>query len=218
MAENIISNAQNLHEIRREYVSDQLNNQDIPDNPLQLFDTWFQLIKESDILDPSAATLSTVSPSNKPTSRIILVKEVSENGYVFYTNYDSQKAKDLELNPNASLLFYWDSSHKQVRIEGQISKVPRAQSEAYFNSRPIESQRAGILSPQSQTITSREELLEDYQKLENQDTLSCPDNWGGYILKPERYEFWQGREFRLHDRITYTRTQKGNWKIERLAP
>lgn len=216
---NITSSAHNLHHLRREYISNTLDESQLPRSPFALFSRWFKDIEKSDILDPSAASLSTVTAENMPSSRIILVKEFGPKGFVFYTNYDSNKGKDLAQNPNACLLFYWDTHHKQVRIHGTIQKVSPEQSNAYFKSRPKESQIAAIISSQSHVIPSRKPLTEAYLELEkSKEPLECPKNWGGYCLAPTLFEFWQGREYRLHDRIRYTQISKNHWTTERLAP
>lgn len=213
--------ANNIADIRSDYKKHQLNETDVLNDPLKQFDKWFNEALKSDVMEPNAMNLATVSAKNTPASRVVLLKGVQNNGFVFYTNYQSNKGKELEENPQAALTFFWPELERQVRIQGVVEKVSKEESEAYFKSRPKESQIGAWASPQSAVISSRK-LLEDrekqlHEKFADDDTLPKPEQWGGYILKPLAIEFWQGRPSRLHDRLIYT-LENNNWKISRLAP
>ena len=211
----------NLEDLREDYTRDQLILEDTDPSPLLQFERWFKAAQQSPVNEPNAMTLATVGGNGRPKARIVLLKQVDDQGFVFFTNYDSQKGQDLQANPFASLVFFWDVIQRQVRIEGQVEKIAQADSEAYFQSRPKGSQIGAIASPQSQVISSREVLQEKVAQLEkdfaDKEKLPRPDNWGGYRLIPDRVEFWQGRSSRLHDRIRY-RLEEGSWLRERLAP
>lgn len=210
----------NLHNIRREYHSQGLNEASMMAAPLDQFDFWLDEVLETDILDPLAATLATTTPEGVPSARIILVKEVDEEGFIFYTNYRSKKGFDISQNPTVCLNFYWDILHRQVRITGTIKKVDTATSEAYFQSRPRESQIMAAASPQSSAIPNRAHLDTAYLDIESTSEgrpIPLPDNWGGYKVIPYEMEFWQGRPSRLHDRVLYTHNN-GEWTKTRLAP
>jgi pyridoxamine 5'-phosphate oxidase len=164
--------------------------------------------------------LSTSTPAGRPSSRVVLLRGVSEAGFTFFTNYDSRKGDEIESNPHAALLFYWAETGKQIRIEGTITKAPKEVSDEYFASRPRGNKLGAIASPQSKVIEGREALESRYAELEKElagGEIARPENWGGYILAPETYEFWQGRESRLHDRLRFTKKESG-WEIVRLAP
>ena len=209
-----------LKNIRRDYKHSELSKASVNKDPFVQFKNWFSEIVDAKIIDPSAMVLATVAETNMPSTRIVLLKEVDVKGFVFFTNYLSRKAKDLEINPNASLLFYWKEMDRQLRIEGIIEKVKTKISEDYFHTRPRESQISTWVSKQSSIIPDREFLDNKYDELDEEfgnDEIPLPAYWGGYRLIPEYFEFWQGRESRLHDRICY-RKEKGNWKIFRLAP
>ncbi len=209
-----------LKNIRRDYIHSELSKASVNEDPFVQFNIWFSEIVGAKIIDPSAMVLATVAETNMPSSRIVLLKEVDVRGFVFFTNYLSRKAKDLETNPNASLLFYWKEMDRQVRIEGVIEKVRTKISEDYFHTRPRESQISAWVSEQSSIIPDRKFLDNKYDDLDEEfgnDEIPLPDYWGGYRLIPKYFEFWQGRESRLHDRICYGK-EKGNWKICRLAP
>lgn len=211
----------NLEDLREDYTRDQLTFEDTDPNPLLQFERWFKAAEQSPVNEPNAMTLATVGENGRPKARIVLLKQVDQQGFVFFTNYDSQKGQDLEANPFASLVFFWDVIQRQVRIEGRVEKIAKADSEAYFQSRPKGSQIGAIASPQSQVIPSREVLQEKVAQLEKEyeskEQLPLPDNWGGYRLVPDCIEFWQGRSSRLHDRIRY-RLEQNDWLRERLAP
>lgn len=206
-----------LHQYRNNYLKDSLNEGNLPLNPLDLFRVWFESALQKNVYEANAMVLSTVS-GDRPSSRVVLLKELDAHGFVFYTNYESRKGKELEQNRHAALNFFWRELEKQVRIEGVIEKIDHNISAKYFNSRPFESRVSAIVSPQSQPIASRQ-ALEDKQKdlLLKPDQVVCPPHWGGYCLVPERIEFWQGRANRLHDRIVY-QLEKGDWHHLRLAP
>jgi pyridoxamine 5'-phosphate oxidase len=207
----------NLHELRKNYSKHHLNEAEVNDNPFQQFATWFSDAQKSSIHEPNAMTLATASSDGKPSARIVLLKEVSKEGLVFYTNYHSRKGKEIAANPNAALLFFWDALERQVRIEGVVEKASDAASDAYFNSRPLESRIGAIVSAQSQVIESRKVLEELFEQKKKEGNIERPKHWGGYILVPDYFEFWQGRPNRIHDRIAYTKNENG-WSIQRLSP
>ncbi|MGE5812418.1 MAG: pyridoxamine 5'-phosphate oxidase [Ignavibacteria bacterium] len=197
-----------------------LSENSIDKNPFNQFSSWYNLALESNFIHPDAMTLATSSIQGKPSARIVLLKGFDEKGFIFYTNFLSRKGKELTENPFASLSFYWDKIDKQVRIEGTVRKVALTESEEYFHSRPRGSQLGALVSAQSSVIGSREVMENVYKELEKKyagKEIPLPDNWGGFILMPDCFEFWQSRENRLHDRIRYSRTSSV-WKIERLAP
>lgn len=210
-----------LGDLREDYNKDELSIEDTSPNPFDQFKSWFASAEQSEVREPNAMTLATIAPNGRPKARIVLLKGVEEGGLVFYTNYDSQKGQDLLSHPYASLVFFWDAQQRQVRVEGRVEKVSAATSEEYFQSRPKGSQIGATASPQSQVIPNREILEEKVQALENnyaaEEKLPLPDNWGGFRLVPDNFEFWQGRSSRLHDRIRY-RLVEGEWLRERLAP
>ncbi len=190
-------------------------------NPIEQFKLWFADAVTAVLPMPEAMTLATATPEGKPSARIVLLKEADERGFVFYTNYNSRKGKELTSNPFASLVFYWNPLGRQVRIEGSIEKVSEIESEQYFQSRPRESQISAVVSSQSEAVASREYLEQEWKKAEEQfagKAVQRPKHWGGFRLKPQRIEFWQNRESRLHDRILYLLQKDGIWKINRLSP
>lgn len=210
----------NLNNIRREYMSQGLNEASMMQDPLDQFDFWLDEVLETDILDPLAATLATVNTKGIPSARIILIKEVDAEGFVFYTNYNSKKGFDMSQNPNVCLNFFWDVMDRQIRITGTIKKVDASQSENYFHSRPRESQIMATASPQSSAIPNRAHLDTAYLDIESTlegRSIPRPENWGGYKITPYEMEFWQGRPSRLHDRVLYTH-HNGEWTKTRLAP
>ena len=201
-------------------ISKELAKDKVFENPFNQFSLWFDEAKQFETFEPTAAVLSTIDKENHPSARTILLKDVNEKGFVFYTNYGSKKAKELTSNPNASLLFLWKELQRQVRIEGTTEKVSRKESEEYFHSRPRESQIGAWASAQSSVIPDRKSLddkFEKYREKFGEDEIPLPDFWGGYILVSNYFEFWQGRPNRLHDRICY-KLENNNWKIFRLAP
>jgi len=192
----------------------------IDKDPFVQFNKWFSDIIRADIGWPEAMSLATVSSDGKPSIRTVLLKEIDDTGFIFFTNYKSKKANDLKTNPGASLLFYWKELERQVRIEGVIEKVSREKSEEYFHSRPRDSQIGAWISMQSTVIPDRKTLDEKFNEFKQKigsNEVSLPEFWGGYKLLPDYFEFWQGRENRLHDRICY-KLENGEWEIFRLAP
>ncbi|MDG1433277.1 MAG: pyridoxamine 5'-phosphate oxidase [Saprospiraceae bacterium] len=211
-----------LANLREDYSKKELDISDVLDNPLKQFETWIKEALQSKVPEPNAMTLSTVSPDGIPSARIVLLKKLSEKGFTFFTNYNSQKGKEMAKNKNVSLTFVWLELERQVRIEGVVKKVSKKASKKYFQSRPKKSQMGAWVSSQSKVIKNREVLEKSMKDLEerfkDEEVLPCPPNWGGYLVQPVLIEFWQGRRSRLHDRIRYKLTKKGKWKKERLAP
>jgi len=210
-----------IEDIRKEYKLKTLNEKDVETSAIQQFDKWWLEAINSSIDEVNAMTLATATPDGKPSARIVLLKGYDEKGFVFFTNYESHKGKELEINPLAAIVFFWKELERQVRLEGIIEKVSNEESSTYFFSRPKGSQVGAWASPQSQVIESRE-IIENnvavYTQNFEKEPMQRPEYWGGYRLKPHLVEFWQGRESRLHDRLQYTPNKEGNWKIERLAP
>jgi len=186
------------------------------------FEDWFRQAKVADLKEPNAMTLATVSSDGRPSARVVLLKEVSDLGFVFYTNYASRKGQDLGTNPFCALTFYWSELERQVRIEGRAEPVPHTQSEKYFRSRPRGSRLGALTSQQSKPIPNRDSLDQRLADLESQyagtEDIPMPESWGGYCVVPETIEFWQGRPNRLHDRIQYRKNGDGTWTMERLSP
>ncbi len=210
----------NLKNIRREYKLMELSKNTIDPNPFKQFGVWLKEAMDSGNPEPTAMALTTVSANGRPSSRIVLLKHSSELGFEFFTNYQSKKGKHLKDKPFASLLFFWPELERQVRIEGQIEKLDPGESDEYFRTRPVESQIGAWASPQSTIIQNRKTLLDWYGEFENifkTTPMNRPAHWGGYRLIPDMFEFWQGRENRLHDRIEYVDGKDG-WEIHRLAP
>lgn len=209
-----------LQNLRQDYKSATLDESDVDNNPITQFKNWFEHAVSAKIYEPNVMTLATADKSGKPDARIVLLKGADEDGFRFYTNYLSQKGKELKRNPQACLVFFWPELERQVRIEGTVEKLDKETSEQYFHSRPKDSQIGAIASPQSQIIPNREFLEEKVADitLKNEGkTIAKPAHWGGYIVKPTRIEFWQGRSNRLHDRINYEWI-KNEWIKSRLAP
>lgn len=212
----------NYHQERREYKFDTLERSKLFEDPFEQFNQWLEFALAQSIHDPTAMALSTADHSGQPHCRIVLLKSFSSDGFVFYTHYDSDKGNEIAQNPLASLLFHWPELDRQIRIEGNISKTPYEESAAYFSSRPRDSQLTATISNQSQVVPSRKTLENNLEIATNEisDPIPCPENWGGYRLLPNRFEFWQGRPNRLHDRFVYmipNHTSSG-WQIERLSP
>lgn len=204
--------------IRNEYSYDTLSKNKLDQDPVKHFKKWLSEAINNNLPEPTAMVLSTVSSENKPSSRTVLLKYIENNKFIFFTNYNSKKGREIEKNPFASLLFFWEQFNRQVRIEGVIKKTENSLSEKYFNSRPTESKISAIISNQSKEIPNREYLENLKNKLiDSNAALNKPKNWGGYALMPELIEFWQGRPGRLHDRIEFRLTDK-TWKYKRLAP
>jgi len=212
-----MSLAKDLSEHRRNYVKHELIEANVSANPFEQFASWFEDAGKAGLVETNAMTLATANKAGSPSARIVLLKAFSEKGFVFYTNYDSRKGIEMAENNRAAILFYWDVMERQIRIEGTIEKVELKLSEDYFARRPYESRLSAIASPQSQVILSRQYLEGKLEEIRNMGIAKRPDNWGGYILKPDYFEFWQGRANRLHDRIIYV-SENAAWAIKRLAP
>jgi len=208
-----------IKDLRTDYQKSELNVNDLTEEPITLFQEWLnQAITYSN--DANAFVLSTVNSNGVPSSRVLLLRDATEKGFSFFTNYSSRKSQEIEVNPNVCMNFFWPEMERQVRINGSISRLSEQESDDYFNSRPYESRIGAWCSPQSQVIESREVLENKIQELKKKypNEVPRPDNWGGYTIVPNEIEFWQGRASRLHDRFLYTYDEKLKWKIERLAP
>ena len=209
-----------LADLRREYQSHPFDVVDVDPDPYRQFALWFAEVDEADGLETNAAVLATAGADGRPSARHVLVKGVDRSGFVFYTNYRSRKAAQMETNPHASLVFAWAPLNRQVIVEGRVSRINPEDSDAYFATRPRTSQLGAWASPQSQPVASRAVLDEAFADLETRYagmTVPRPAHWGGYRVDPDRIEFWQGRANRMHDRLSYGRAG-GGWRIERLAP
>lgn len=210
-----------LADLRKDYSLAGLAEKDLARDPFRQFEKWFQEAEAAKLTEPNAMTLATAGRDGRPTARTVLLKGVDGRGFVFYTNYESRKGRELEVNPRATLLFPWIALERQVIVEGTVTKVSREEAEAYFHSRPRPSQLSAWVSQQSAIISGRK-LLEDAMKeLEKKyagQPVALPPHWGGYRVAPESVEFWQGRRSRLHDRLRYRRGEDGGWLVERLAP
>lgn len=208
-------------QLRREYKSGGLLEKDLKENPIDQFGFWFDQALQSGLLEPNAMILSTADIKSNPSSRVVLLKGCNREGFTFYSNYGSRKSRDLEENPKASMVFFWAELERQIRIEGSVEKLSRQESEEYFHSRPFESQIGAWASHQSSVLKSRDELEKTHEIMASKfkgKTVPLPDFWGGYILRPHRLEFWQGRPNRLHDRLAYRKVETDKWIVERLAP
>jgi len=207
--------------IRRDYLQGGLNRESLLDNPVEQFKVWLQQAIDFGLNDPTAMTVATVSAEGEPSQRIVLLKEVDDRGFVFYTNLESRKAQDLAQNPNISLHFPWHSMERQVKVCGRVERVSAAESLKYFLSRPKESQLAAWASAQSRPVSSRQLLMQQFQSMKQKFSdgdVPLPDFWGGYRVSVRQIEFWQGGANRLHDRFVYTRQSPQSWGVERLAP
>ena len=204
----------------KEFLSSSLDEKSIHTDPFKQFSGWFEDAVKAEIEEPNAMVLSTADFIGNVSARVVLLKGVDKGGFVFFSNYQSRKGSQLEANPRAALTFHWQIAHRQIRVEGKVKKITRNESVSYFNSRPLDSRVSACISPQSAIIPDRsflEAMREGFILDLNGHPPQCPDNWGGYRLKPTLVEFWQGREGRLHDRLRYQ--WKGNkWNLERLAP
>lgn len=199
----------------------ELNESQVDPNPINQFRRWFDEAKAAGLPLPEAMTLATASAAGIPSARLVLLKQFDEAGFVFYTNYRSSKARELEANPLAALVFYWPQLDYQVRIEGTVTRTSLTESDEYFQTRPRDSQIGALASPQSEVITSRAVLEQRFAELEQRykdQTIDRPAHWGGYRVKPARIEFWKSRKGRLHDRLLYERQADNSWSIKRLAP
>lgn len=210
-----------LAAMRTDYVQSSLSETDVLADPIAQFQKWFAEAVKAQVMEPNAMDLSTVTPDGKPSSRIVLIKQFDERGFTWYTNYHSDKGQQLEHNPHAALLFFWRELERQVRIEGTVVKTTAAESDEYFNMRPLQSRLSAIASQQSAPIDSRATLESHYEAVAaalGDAQPPRPAHWGGYRLQPERIEFWQGRRSRFHDRIVFTRGADGQWSMQRLQP
>jgi len=209
----------NLHDLRLDYQGESLDSNNLLDDPLAQFEQWLNNAIAAEVQEPNAFCLSTVNKDHRPSSRMVLIKEIRDTGIVFYTNYQSKKGENLAHNPHASACFFWQPQHQQVRIQGVCSKISDEASDAYFNKRPLKSRIGAATSPQSTEIPSREWLEQQWNAAmtKHGESISRPSFWGGYLLEPTVVEFWQGQPSRLHDRFQYVK-HEGEWRIVRLAP
>ncbi|MEQ8523526.1 pyridoxamine 5'-phosphate oxidase [Gracilimonas sp.] len=209
-----------LQKLREDYAKSSLDESEVDKNPFKQFGLWMEEAVKSEVPEPNAMTLATVDANHKPHSRIVLLKGLEDDSFIFYTNYVSDKGKELEQNPNASLCFMWLELERQVRIDGKVEKLPKEESEAYFQQRPYKSQLGALASNQSAEVPNRAFLEKKFEELEKkypEGKVPMPETWGGYRVIPEAIEFWQGRRSRLHDRVKYELTGE-KWNIKRLSP
>ena len=212
---------EDIAQLRKDYTLHSLNEDDVADSPITQFQRWWEDAEKSEILEMNAMTLATVGHDGMPEARTVLVKAFDENGFVFFTNYNSAKSKQLDFNVNCCLLFFWKELERQVRINGIAEKISTKESIEYFDSRPDGSKIGAWASPQSLVVAGKawlKETFEYYAERFKHGHIPKPPHWGGYRVKPVRMEFWQGRPSRMHDRILYTKLEAGGWKTERLAP
>ena len=211
-----------IENLRKAYHKGALDRHEIPQDPMDLFRQWWHQAIEAEIDEANAMTLATADVFGYPSARIVLLKGLHQDGFEFFTNYQSPKAQEMEANQHVALLFFWKEMERQIRIEGKVEKVSKERSEQYFQSRPRGSQIGAWSSPQSQVIPDRSvienNLKAKEEKYADLDPLPLPDHWGGYLVRPLYFEFWQGRPDRLHDRFCYTLTPEGVWEVDRLAP
>lgn len=211
-----------LADVREEYDRAPLSEKNCDSNPVVQFERWFREVQASGCKEPNAMNLATASRDGRPSARIVLLKEVSDAGFVFFTNYTSRKAADIETNPFAALTFYWPELERQVRVEGRVERILRARTAEYFRSRPKGSRLGAWASHQSQVLAGRDALDARWSELQEQyadsDDVPVPEFWGGYCVSPQIIEFWQGRPNRMHDRLRYRRAGERQWLVERLAP
>lgn len=206
---------------RREYRDLPLNEDDVSADPIEQFRIWFEQASEAEVRDATAMTVATADAKGRPSARIVLLKGFDRDGFVFYTNYGSRKAREIEENPWGALVFWWTELDRQVRIQGRIERTTYKEASTYFSTRPRGSQIGAICSPQSHVIPNRQTLIDSVAQAEKEyegRDVSCPENWGGFRVIPHHLEFWQGRPSRLHDRICYRLDDEAKWIIERLAP
>jgi pyridoxamine 5'-phosphate oxidase len=214
-----MENNENIQQMRREYNKGSFDIKNTDESPFKQFELWFKDAVDVKMLDPNAMILSTATKNGKPSSRGVLLKGYNDNGFVFFSNYESRKAKEMAENPQASLIFYWDKLDRQIRIEGKIEKISEKDSDAYYQTRSYTSRLGAWASKQSEVLKSRFTLIRKVAVYAAKYPVNppLPPYWGGYRLIPDYFEFWQGRESRLHDRISYT-LENNSWKIERLYP
>lgn len=209
-----------IADLRRSYTLRALDIDDVDPDPLKQFQVWFDDILKADIPEPNAMTLATATPDGTPSARMVLLKGLDEQGFAFYSNFESRKGQELAANPKAALVFWWVELERQVRIEGRVERIDAEEADQYFHSRPLGSRLGAWASPQSQVISTRDILEQQLSQLESEyqnQPVPRPPHWGGYRVIPQVIEFWQGRPNRLHDRLRYTK-QGEQWQIERLAP
>ncbi len=212
---------QRLFNIRHEFANEEFDESKASKNPFEEFGYWMDEALKAEVSEPNAVTLATCSSDGKPTARVVLLRGFDEKGFVFFTNYNSRKGDEIDANPNVCLNFFWTEIGRQVRIQGVASKIPSADSEEYFNSRPRESQIGAWASYQSEELESAQELKEKVAEIEKRyegRDVPRPEHWGGYCVSPDYIEFWQGRMSRLHDRLVYSRDDSGIWTLGRLSP
>jgi len=210
-----------MHEQRKEHNRSSLLEEEVDPDPISQFVVWFDEASQSGVAESNAMALATATPDGRPSARMVLLRGVDERGFAFFTNYESRKARELEANPYAALVFFWHELERQIRVEGRVERVAGSESDQYFQSRPIGARIGAWASPQSQVVPGREVLESRFGELESQypeGEIPRPANWGGYRLIPDSIEFWQGRPNRLHDRLRYTKREQGGWLIERMAP
>ena len=209
-----------LADIRREYLGEPLSEAHSDPDPMRQFRRWFEQVRDVEP-DPTAMALATASSDGRPSVRTVLLKGLDDRGFIFYTNYESRKAREMEATGRASLLFFWRSVERQVRIDGTVERVSPGESDAYFETRPLDSRLSAYASRQSEAIESRDVLEEAFERVKRtygDGPVPRPEWWGGYRVVPDEFEFWQGRESRLHDRLRYIKGANGAWRRERLAP
>jgi pyridoxamine 5'-phosphate oxidase len=217
---HFMMSSDDLARVRKEYSRHSLDELDVDLNPIVQFRHWFEEAIKAELPEPNAMTLATASPDGKPSARVVLLKGFDERGFVFFTNYEARKSVELAANPQAAVLFFWGELERQIRIEGVVEKTSRKESEEYFKTRPPDSRLSAWASKQSSVIPSRsylEQKITDLKSRHENREIPLPPFWGGFRLQPQVFEFWQGRESRLHDRVRYT-LQGGIWQIERLSP
>ena len=219
-AESAPAIGERVADLRKDYGQARLDETDVADDPVVQFTRWFEEALKAEVNEPNAMSVATVGADGRPTSRIVLVKQFDERGFTWYTNYASQKGKQLESKPFAALLFFWSELERQVRIEGRVERTSAEESDKYFNSRPLKSRLSAIASEQSEPIANRAALELHYEEVARRygEAPPRPQHWGGFRLVPERIEFWQGRRSRFHDRIVYTRQEDRRWTRQRLQP